>query len=101
MLSVPGNQVLDCDGITRRELMRIGGAGMLGISLPGILALEAQAASAASTAGAKGKGGFGGAKSVILLYLQGGPSHIDIWDPKPEAPANVRGEFKPIKTNVP
>ena len=101
MLSIPGNQVRDCDGVTRRELMRIGGAGMLGISLPGILALEAEAAHAASTEKSKAKGGFGGAKSVILLYLQGGPSHIDIWDPKPDAPANVRGEFKPIKTNVP
>ena len=45
--------------------------------------------------------GFGKAKSVILMFLQGGPSHIDIWDPKPDAPSNVRGEFKPIKTNVP
>src|SRR5437899_1517451 len=99
MLSIPGNQVRDCDGITRRELMRIGGAGMLGITLPGILALEGQAK--AAPAARKGKGGFGGAKSVILVYLQGGPSHIDIWDPKPDAPANVRGEFHPIKTNVP
>lgn len=38
---------------------------------------------------------------MILIFLQGGPSHIDIWDPKPDAPANVRGEFKPIKSNVP
>ena len=98
MLSIPGNRVLDCDGVTRRELMRIGGAAMLGLSLPEFLQLEA---SAATVKGAKGKGGFGGANSVILLYLQGGPSHIDIWDPKPDAPANVRGDFKPIKTNVP
>src|SRR5579871_3073172 len=94
MLSIPGNQARDCDGITRRELLRIGGAGMLGLSLASILELEAQAAP--QTTG-KGKDGFGGAKSVILLYLQGGPSHIDIWDPKPDAPANVRGEFKLIK----
>ena len=40
------------------------------------------------------------AKSVILLFLQGGPSHIDIWDPKPDAPSNIRGDFKPIPTNV-
>ena len=99
MLSIPGNQGLDCDGITRRELLRIGGAGMLGISLSSILELEAHAAKSPSAV--KGKGGFGGAKSVILIYLQGGPSHIDIWDPKPDAPANVRGDFKPIKTNVP
>ena len=44
---------------------------------------------------------FGAAKSVIMLFLQGGPSHIDIWDPKPDAPANIRGDFKAIKTKVP
>lgn len=101
MLSIPGNGMRDCDGVTRRELMRIGGAGMLGITLPGILELEARAAVTTPDSKVKGKGGFGAAKSVILIYLQGGPSHIDIWDPKPDAPANVRGEFKPIKTNVP
>src|SRR3954453_23654993 len=99
MLSIPGNQVIDCDGVTRRELLRIGGAGMLGITLPGILALEEEAARAGPAV--KGKDGFGNAKSVILLYLQGGPSHIDIWDPKPDAPSNVRGEYKAIPTGVP
>src|SRR5207302_896083 len=47
-----------------------------------------------------GARGFNSAKSVIMVFLQGGPSHIDIWDPKPDAPSNVRGEFKPINTNV-
>ena len=50
---------------------------------------------------AKKKNGWGKAKSVILVFLQGGPSHIDIWDPKPDAPSNIRGEFKQIRTNVP
>src|SRR5439155_2549560 len=49
----------------------------------------------------EGSRGFGSAKSVIMVFLQGGPSHIDIWDPKPDAPANIRGEFKPIKTKIP
>src|SRR5208282_761145 len=48
-----------------------------------------------------GSRGFGSAKSVIMVFLQGGPSHIDIWDPKPDAPLNIRGEFKPIKTKIP
>ena len=48
-----------------------------------------------------GARGFGNAKNVIMIFLQGGPSHIDIWDPKPDAPANIRGEFKPIKTKIP
>src|SRR5689334_8822670 len=99
MLSIPGNRVRDCDGVTRREFMRIGGAGLLGLSLPAFLQLEAMAANAPNAA-AKAKGGFGGAKSVIMIFLQGGPSHIDIWDPKPDAPANIRGEFKPIKTKI-
>ena len=49
----------------------------------------------------EGATGFGRAKSVIMLFLQGGPSHIDIWDLKPDAPSNIRGEFSPIKTKVP
>jgi hypothetical protein len=101
MLSIPGNNVLDCDGVTRRELLRVGGAGMLGISLPSILALEASAETKKAAEKNKGAAGFGSAKQVILIFLQGGPSHIDIWDPKPDAPDNVRGEFKPIKTKIP
>ena len=100
MLSIPGKQGHLCDGFSRRELIRIGGAGMLGMSLSSMMRLDAEAAALGVTEHAK-VGGFGAAKSVILLYLQGGPSHIDIWDPKPDAPANVRGEFKPIRTNVP
>src|ERR1041385_2853845 len=102
MLSIPGNNVRDCDGVTRRELMRVGGAGLLGLSLPEFLALKAQA-DARPKDGKKGTGaaGFGSAKQVILIFLQGGPSHIDIWDPKPDAPDNVRGQFKPIKTKIP
>ncbi len=70
---------------------------MLGLNLPEFLAQQAMANTTTQPAGG---GNFGRAKSVILLYLQGGPSHIDIWDPKPDAPSNIRGEFKPIKTNV-
>src|SRR5207237_7742204 len=99
MISIPGKSGSTCDGFSRREFLRVGGAGMLGISLADILRLQAHA----ETAGAdfKHKNGWGNAKSVIFVFLQGGPSHIDIWDPKPDAPSNVRGEFKPIKTNVP
>ena len=97
MISIPGKSGSTCDGFSRREFMRIGGMGMLGISLADILKLQAHAGEAAG----KGKAGWGKAKSVIFVFLQGGPSHIDIWDPKPDAPSNVRGEFKPIKTKVP
>jgi uncharacterized protein (DUF1501 family) len=93
MLSIPGRPGRTCDGFSRRELLRVGGAGLIGLSLPDFLRMQATAAPAKLAVEPK-------AKSVILLFLQGGPSHIDIWDPKPDAPANIRGEFKPIKTKV-
>ena len=99
MISIPGQPGSTCDGFSRREFLRVGGAGILGVSLADVLRLQANAASAPDSA--KGKSGWGRAKSVILVFLQGGPSHIDIWDPKPDAPSNVRGEFKPIKSIVP
>ena len=69
---------------------------MLGMTLNNILAV--QNASAASKL--VGRPGWGRAKSVIMVYLQGGPSHLDLWDPKPDAPDNVRSQFKPINTKV-
>src|SRR2546422_6789208 len=99
MLLIPGQPGCTCDGWSRREFMRVGGAGLFGLALGDVLRL--QAASESLPDAAKAKAGFGKAKSVILLFLQGGPSHIDIWDPKPDAPSNVRGEFKPIKSKVP
>ena len=97
MLSIPGRMAKMCDGYSRREFLRVGGSTLFGLSLPQVFSLQARATAASSFAGSKG---YGAAKSVIMLFLQGGPSHIDIWDPKPDAPANIRGEFKPIKTNV-
>src|SRR5437773_964109 len=97
MLTIPGRPIRTCEGWSRRELMRIGGAGLLGLNLPEFLSWKAAAAAKTES---KPKA-FGAAKSVLMLFLQGGPSHIDIWDPKPNAPSNVRGDFKPIKTKVP
>ena len=77
-----------CDGVTRREFLKIGGLALGGLSLTEILAAEAQA------------GVRNSHKSIIMIYLPGGPAHQDTFDLKPDAPAEVRGEFKPIKTNV-
>src|SRR5262245_40244328 len=76
---------------SRRELLAVGGLG-----LAALLPHDAHAADAAVPAP-----GFGRARSLIFLYLQGAPSHIDLWDPKPDAPAEIRGEFKPIATTAP
>src|SRR6516225_9953628 len=84
----------DCEGFHRRDVLTIGSAGFLGLTLPSILASEARAASKKET-GEKRK-----AKSVILLWLSGGPATIDMWDNKPEAPEGIRGEFKSIDTNA-
>ncbi|HEY8750786.1 MAG TPA: DUF1501 domain-containing protein [Tepidisphaeraceae bacterium] len=98
MLSIPGQPGATCDGMSRRELLRVGGAGLLGLSLSNILALEARGQTAPK---GKKSAGFGSAKNFIFIFLQGGPSHIDIWDPKPDAPDNIRGQFKPIPTKIP
>ena len=101
MISIPGQSGATCDGFSRREFLRLGGAGIVGVSLADILRLQAQQAPGVGPAAGLPKNGWGRAKSVIIIYLQGGPSHIDIWDPKPDAPSNVRGDFKPIRTKVP
>src|SRR5215217_3098989 len=84
----------DCEGFHRRDVLTIGSAGILGLTLPGILASEAKAV-ANKNDGPKGK-----AKGVILLWLAGGPATIDMWDNKPDAPEGIRGEFKSIDTRA-
>jgi hypothetical protein len=80
-------------GTGRREILRVGGLTLLGLSWPRLVA--------ARRAPARPDPTFGRAKSCILLFMWGGPAHQDTWDPKPEAPAEYRGEFRPIPTNVP
>src|ERR1700722_1438933 len=84
-------------GPSRRELLTVGSAGLAGLTLPQFLLRRAIGASSRS----RSAQGFGKAEGVILLYLQGAPSHIDLWDPKPSAPAEIKGEFKPIRTRAP
>ncbi len=77
-----------CDRITRRRLLEVGGLSVAGLTLPGLLKAEASSPSTAR------------AKQCIILFLNGGPSHLDMWDMKPDAPAEIRGEFKPVSTPV-
>jgi Protein of unknown function (DUF1501) len=98
MLSIPAPRARLCDGsLTRRDLLQIGGCSLLGLSLPGFFRHVALASAEPARQGR----GFGKAKAVIYVFLQGGPPHLDLWDPKPDTPANIRGPFQPITTNVP
>jgi len=105
MLIVPGQAGKDlCDphlGYTRRDLMRVGGSGLLGLSLGSMLELQAASAAAPDAAALTRRPGWGRAKSIIMVYFQGGPSHLDLWDPKEGVPDNVRSVFKTIDTKVP
>jgi hypothetical protein len=83
-----------CDGMTRREWLRVGGLGMLSLA-PLLHARQAHAASAGS-AGVRGR-----AKSCIIMCFLGGPPQHETWDPKPDAPAEIRGDLKPISSAVP
>jgi hypothetical protein len=96
MLPLPGAAARLCDGTTRREVLRLGGLAALGLSLPHWLQAREAPADPARRAG-----GFGQAKSCILLFLMGGPPQHSTWDPKPGAPADVRGAFGPTATRVP
>jgi hypothetical protein len=101
MLVIPGQSGKDtCDGVTRRDLLRVGGSAILGFTLADILGFQQQAKAVPTPSANRGPG-FGRANSVILLYLQGGPSHLDLWDPKPDAPERVRSMFSPINTRTP
>jgi hypothetical protein len=98
MLVIPGRAGKDtCDGITRRDLLRVGGSAVLGVTLADLFAWQKASANNEVVGGP----GFGKAKSVILVYLQGGPSHLDLWDPKDNVPDNVRSVFKAIPTKTP
>ncbi len=97
MLTILGaNPLHFCDGLSRRNFLKLGTLGLGGLTLAELLQLKARGAVSSG-----GRGPRTGSKAVIYVYLWGGPSHIDTYDMKPDAPVEYRGEFKPIKTNVP
>lgn len=101
MIRIPGDYCTDlCDPnmkMTRRDLLRIGGAGFMGLTLGSLFEMQALAKDSEHAGGP----GWAKAKSIIMVYLQGGPSHIDLWDPKDNVPDNVKSVFKPISTKIP
>ena len=88
MFTLWGKRQQFCDGISRRNFLKLGAFGA-GLSLAEMLRLRAQAGSGSSN------------KAAIMIYLPGGPPHLDMYHLKPDAPKEFRGEFKPIATNVP
>ena len=94
MLRIRGMPQRLCDGVGRRDFLRVGALSACGLTLPGMLrASEPERGARTPT--------FGKARRCLLLYLTGGPPQLDTWDLKPDAPDRIRGEFKPISTNVP
>jgi hypothetical protein len=91
-MTMPRSFVLDCEGFHRRDFLKIGAGGLFGLTLPQLLRLEAHTAPEEKR---KRR-----AKSVIMLWQSGGPSHLDTWDIKPEAPEGIRSLFKPIPTKA-
>ena len=89
MISLPGSARRFCDGVSRRNFLRIGTLGMGGIALPQLLQAESESGIRSSQ------------KAVIMVYLPGGPPHQDTFDLKLDAPSEIRGEFRPIPTNLP
>ncbi len=89
MLTFWGPRRRFCDGVNRRDFLRVGALGLTGLTLADLLRLRAEA------------GTTGSPRAVIMVCLAGGPSHIDMYDLKPDAPTDFRGDFKPIRTNTP
>ncbi len=89
MLNVLGPKYSLCDGLSRRTALQIGGLAMGGMALPQLLQAEQAAGLSKNN------------KGIIMIFLPGGPPHQDMWDLKVDAPAEIRGEFSPISTNVP
>src|SRR4249919_2360459 len=89
MLTIYGQRHRFCDGISRRNFLKIGALGLGGLALPQLLQAEARAGLRKSH------------KAVIMIYLPGGPPHQDMFDLKLDAPSEIRGEFRPIPTSLP
>ena len=100
MLRLLGRGSRLCDGLNRREILRVGSLGALGASF-GLADLSRSQAVAKPLARSGALASFGQAKSCIILFMMGGPAQHSTWDPKPDAPAQVRGDFGPIATTVP
>jgi hypothetical protein len=94
MLRILGSAKTLCDGLTRRDMLHVGGLSLLGLGLPDYIRAK-------STPQPHSDRRFGQARSCILLFLYGSPSQLELADMKPDAPLEIRGELRPIRSNVP
>src|SRR3954463_2513187 len=101
MIRVLGGPKRLCDGLTRRDLLHVGALGLLGLGRNDGGALRSAQAGTVAPAVPGGIGGFGQAKACILLFMYGSPSQLETFDPKPEAPLEIRGAFGCIPSSVP
>jgi len=92
MFNIGNEKVPLCHGVSRRSFLQAGSAGLAGMTLPALMKLQARGAVVESQAKIK---------NCITIFLVGSPGHLDTWDMKPDAPAEVRGKFSPIATKVP
>src|SRR2546427_4663311 len=91
MWTIAGSSFRSCDGVSRRTMLQVGTLAGAGLALPDLLRLRQQVGGSEAPK----------QRSAILVYLPGGPSHFETFDPKPEAPLDIRGPFSPIATSVP
>lgn len=100
MLRILGGSKRLCNGLSRRDLLTAGGLSLCGLGMPSVIPTSIANAATAEQSGTR-PAGFGSAKNVILLYLFGGPSHLEMCDMKPRAPVEVRGKFQAISSTLP
>ena len=101
MIQVLGGPKRLCNGVTRRDLLSVGGLSLCGVGAPILFPSLAKTESTPDKSSDSTLPGFGRAKNVILLYLFGGPSQLDTLDLKPQAPVEIRGKFQPIDSTLP
>jgi hypothetical protein len=99
MLEIGSSTHKTCDGVSRRNFLKVGATGIGGLTLADVLRAESLPTDGSGSDSGSGKGSSH--KAVINIHLAGGPPHQDMWDLKPDAPTEYRGAFSPIKTNAP
>src|SRR5205823_4688624 len=100
MFHIGAARVRNCQGTTRREILQVGGLGVLGLTLANWWGLRDAQASDTLAAAGRARGPCSREPACIFIFLSGGPSHLETFDPKPSAPIDIRGPYGTLPTNV-